>query len=382
MGALRMAAHAAKSAQRGQVKKGGPVTVTPEMRARAEALAERLKVLREQLAAKSEPTDMPVTYVPPVVQSDRNPDRPQSLEEMIGQADVRLRLQTVLSAAMLRGERMSHVLISGPPGFGKTSLAELVAGELGVPMISTSGILLKRAQDVTGLVMRVEGPAVLWIDECHSMGASAAEAAYQILEDGKIDLLASSGPDTVATTHTLPDLVIVAATTRIGLLSQPFRDRFGLKLTMSDYSQDELGEIVARYWKSRGVKHFRDEHLQVAQRSRGVPRNCVTLANRVLDYAAVADSPNVITSGMVAKACDLFGINSLGLDANDMRVLSALTGEFCGRSIGLDALAAHCDIDAKTISETVEPFLSRSGWIIRTGRGRLATSAAYELMKG
>lgn len=350
--------------------------------ARAQKLQETLTNLRSQLSAQqAQPTMTAPEVATPVVQTDRNPDRPQSLDEMVGQTDVRLRLQCVLSAAVVRGERMAHVLVDGPPGFGKTSMAELVAQELGVPLISTTGMLLKRAQDLTGLVMSHEGPACLFIDECHAMGTGALEATYQLLEDGKLDLLSSSGPNTVATTRRFPDLVIVGATTRIGLLSQPFRDRFGLKLTMSEYSQDELGEIVARHWKSRGVKFFKDENLQVAQRSRGVPRNCVTISNRVMDYAAITESPNVITSGTVAKACDLFGINSLGLTAHDMKVLNVLTGEFAGRSIGLDALAAQCDVDAKTISETVEPYLARQGWLIRTGRGRLATAAAYELMK-
>ena len=361
-------------------------TITPDAIAkRADALTNTLRTLREQLVSRPAPTKTsePVkndNVVTPIVAT--NPNRPKSLDEMVGQRDVRLRLQTVLTAAKVRGERMSNVLVSGPAGYGKTSLAELVAQELDVPLISTTGMLLKRSQDLTGLVMSAaEGSACLFIDECHAMGTGAAEAAYQLLEDGKLDLLSSSGPNTVATTLTVPNLVVVAATTRIGLLSQPFRDRFGLKLTMSDYTQTELAEIVARYWKSRNVKHFRNESAEVAKRSRGVPRNCVTLANRVMDYAAVTESPHAITSGMVAKACDLFGINSLGLDANDVKVLTALTGEFCGRSIGLDALSAHCDIDAKTISETVEPYLSRCGWLLRTGRGRLATADAYEVMK-
>lgn len=368
--------------------------------ARAKELQDKLSTLRAQLQNRAEAESGKVPTPPQKSKAnsifalpeqaaerlqvpDRNPDRPQNLEEMIGQTEVVMRLRTRIAGAQLRGERMSHVLISGAPGMGKTSLAEIVATELECPLISTTGMLLKRSQDLAGLIMGSTdgGPAVLWIDEAHALGSSAAEAAYQILEDGKLDVLASSGPNTVATTYRVPNLVVVAATTRMGLLSQPFRDRFGLKLVMDEYSQDELAEIVARYWKSRGVKHFKGETHQVAQRSRNVPRNAVTMANLVLDYAAVTESPKVITTGMVAKAADLFGIDSLGLDSNDRRVLGALTGEFCGRSIGIDALAAHCDIDAKTISETIEPFLSRSGWLLRTGRGRLATAAAYDLMR-
>ena len=312
--------------------------------------------------------------------TDRNPDRPQSLDEIIGQAEVIMQLRTVITGAVLRGQRMSHVLISGSPGMGKTSLAEIVATELEMPLLSTTGMLLKRAQDVAGLVMSTQGPAVLFVDEVHAMGGNASEACYQILEDGKIDILAGSGPNTVATTRRAPDLIVVGATTAMGLLSQPFRDRFGLKLVMTEYTPDELATIVARYWKHHGAKFAKDEALQVAARCRGVPRNAVTLANRVLDYASVVDAES-ITPGTVANASHVFGIDNRGLESNDRKVLTALTGEFCGRAVGLDALAAYCDIDKRTVQDAVEPFLCRSGWMIRTRTGRLATDTAYDLVK-
>lgn len=365
---------------------------------RAAELQGKLEVLRGQLAERSEVnrvvnrkdaagnldskqnSDLPQTSAV-LTNEQRNPERPATLQDVIGQTDAVLQLKIATTGAMLQGERAPHILISGESGFGKTSLAEVVAAELSVPMIATNGMLLKKSSDLIGLLLKISGPAVLWCDEIHSAHRAALETFFGLLEDSRVDLLQGSGADTIATTHPLPDLVVVAATTRMGLLPEPFRNRFGLTLTLAEYSDSELAQIVARFWKSKGVKFFRNEDLQVARRSRGVPRNAMNLAKKVRAFAAVSESPNLVTSGMVENAAEVFGIDSNGLDVTDRKILAALTSDFAGRTVGLDALSSHLGIESKTISENHESYLSRRGLLIRTGRGRLATSAAYDLMR-
>lgn len=351
---------------------------------RAERLQETLTKLRGQIADQEaqEPNQAIVAPAPVIVeQFQRNTDRPETLDDIIGQSSVVLQLKVATAGAVIRQERMSHVLICGQSGFGKTSLAEAIATDLGVPMIATNGMMLKKPSDLTSLLMRVSGPTLLWVDEIHSAHRTVMETLFGVLEDSRLDLLQGSGDSVMAMSHALPDLIVVAATTRMGLLPEPFRNRFGLTLTMSDYSDEELGEIAGRFWKSKNIKFMKDENLQVARRSRGVPRNCMNLAKRVMGFAAVSESPNLITSGMVAKACAIFEVDENGLDQTDRKILFALTNDFAGRPIGLDQLGSHLGLESKTISDNHEGFLSRRGLLIRTGRGRMATPAAYELMK-
>jgi Holliday junction DNA helicase RuvB len=358
--------------------------ITAAAHAKAEQLRRTLETLREQLSQRPKAPDVqpvansPKTTIPP---RPTNPNRPKSLDEVIGQNNVLMQLRTVIAGTQLRGEQMGHVLISGPAGTGKTSIAEVIASELGLPIISTTGMVLKKSNDLIGLLVKMDGPCILFVDECHAMSKVCIETTYTVLEDAKIDLLGGSGPTTVATTKALPGLIFVGATTAPGKLTVPFRDRFALHLQMQDYSEDELRQVVARFWKSRGVKHFKNEALQVARMSKGVPRNAVRLAGRVLDFAAVQGSPDLVTTGMVAEALDVFGIDANGLDGTDRRILGALTEAFMGKATGLDNLAMFLDIDPSTLSEQFEPWLVRRGLIVRTGRGRTATAAAYDLMR-
>lgn len=365
-------------------------TIDPaEVQRRADRLSATLATLRGQLAerqATTKPPDAPKSGVvmndrPVTIQKSANADRPSSIDEMVGQSEVTMQLRTVIAGAILRGTKVPNILISGSPGYGKSSLAAIVASEIGCPMVSTTGMLMKKVSDVIGLISScADGPAVLFIDECHQMSKAACEVTYQVMEDSRLDLLAGTGPDAQATTRELPDLVIVAATTQPGKLAAPWRDRFGAQFVMVEYSDDELSEIIARFWKARKVQVFKGETLELARRSRGTPRRAIALANRVLDYVAVNDQPGV-TTGTVANACGVFGVDDRGHDDVDRRILAALTGPFSGKAVGLDSLAAFLDMEPSTIQDQHESFLVRGGYVVRTGRGRTATAAAYELMR-
>jgi Holliday junction DNA helicase RuvB len=311
---------------------------------------------------------------------ERNPNRPKSLDEVVGQRELLTQLRIVLNGAMMRDQPIPNILLSGPAGCGKTSLAEIISEAIGATLVPTTGMMLKKPSDLVALLVKTEGPTVLFVDEIHAMSKPAMECLYTVMEDRKIDLLSGSGADTMTHTHLLPHLVVVGATTRAGLLATPFRDRFGFAGVMSEYTQDELAQIVGRFWTRQGMQHAQAETFALAQRSKNVPRRALHLAARVLDYATVMRLDEIV-DGTVANALMVFGIDENGLDNIDFKIVSALTKDFAGRTIGLDALALFLDLDAKTLADAHEPYLARAGLLIRAKTGRMATPAAYELTR-
>ena len=308
-------------------------------------------------------------------------DRPQGLDEMVGQKNLVRQLRMICAGSMLRGTTVPHILLTGPAGHGKSSLGGIIANELEATMVETTGMTLKRPQDLIGMLVKMQGTTVFFIDEVHALPKAVMECLYEAMEDGKISAIAGSGADAVAHVHNLPPFICVGATTRPGLLTTPFRQRFGFAGTVDPYTIEELSEIVGRAWTRVGMKHTKGESEQVAKRCKGVPRIALHLAERVQDFCAVHDDGSRIPKGRAAEALRFFNIDERGLDRDDYRILSALTGQFAGRTVGLDVLAQALDMDAKTISEQHEPYLSQQGFISRTKTGRMALPAAYELLQ-
>lgn len=361
---------------------------------RANELRDKLSILREQLAQRIPPEGMgsreaadskkaietPKEFAISQAKTTSNTDRPQSLDDIIGQTEAVLQLRLAVTGSQLRDAPFGHVLISGAPGLGKSSLAGVVASELGVPMISTTGMVLRRSSDIIGILANIEGPAVVYIDEAHQMHHSCATVLFQVAEDQAVDMLNGTGPNVVATTKPLPGVVIVVATTHPGKLAQSFRDRLNIQIVMSEYSDDEIAQIVKRYWKARKMQFFRGEDVELAKRARGIPRLALGLARHTLDYVAVNEQ-TAITTGTVNAACAIQGIDSRGHNDLDRRILSALTGPYAAKAVGLDNLAAFLNVEPSTLELAHEGYLVRQGLVIRTGRGRSATAKAYELVR-
>jgi len=313
-----------------------------------------------------------------IVSASQNP-RPKDLSEVVGQETLKLQIQTVLLGAQLRGDRIPNVLLQGASGCGKTSIARVISETVGYDLITTSGPMLRRPQDLTGLVLKITEPTILFVDEIHSANRTCLEGIYSILEDGRIDLLGASGDSAVAHTHMASHITVVAATTQAGALAEPLRNRFQTTFTLADYSEDELAQIVARLWDRKEIPYAEGEPEEVAKRCKSTPRRCVHLATRVLDLLAIDGSP-AVHPGTVAHAMNIFGIRQTGLDDMDLKYLHALTDTFNGRA-GLEALGSFLNTDARSLSEQVEPYLARQGVIIRTRGGRLATQKAWEIIK-
>lgn len=310
-------------------------------------------------------------------------DRPVELDAIVGQAALVDQLKMVCRGAQVRGTPMPHVLLSGPPGLGKTTLAGVIAHTLGSELVTTTGMMMRKPADVVGLLIKSTGKGqgtVLFVDEVHAMSKPATEVLYEALEDAKVSTIMGSGTEAVAYTHELPGFVCVGATTDPGKLAQPFRDRFGYQGVLEEYSTEEIATIVERAWARVSVGFGPEEPFELALRSKGVPRRALHLAERVLDYAAV-EGEGPVTEGLVATALARFGIDEAGLDEVDFKILTALTGNFAGRSVGLDSLAQYLNMDPTTLSKQYEPFLVRSELVTRLKGGRMATPKAYELLE-
>ena len=302
--------------------------------------------------------------------------RPKRLDEFIGQERVREQISLVLESAQRRGRPPDHVLLSGAPGLGKTSLAMIIAAELGAGIRITSGPALERAGDLAALVSSLSEGEVLFIDEIHRIARPAEELLYVAMEDFRVDVIVGKGPGSTAIPLEVAPFTLVGATTRSGLLSGPLRDRFGFTAHMEPYSPAELERVLVRSAGLLGVDLPPDGAAEIAGRSRGTPRIANRLLRRVRDYAEIR-SDGIVDVATAQAALAVYDVDELGLDRLDREVLRALVLRFGGGPVGLSTLAVAVSEERETVEEVAEPFLVRSGLIVRTPRGRLATPAAW-----
>lgn len=302
--------------------------------------------------------------------------RPKSLDEFIGQPKVRNQLDLVLTGARKRGVAPDHVLLSGPPGLGKTTMAMIVAQELGASLRMTSGPALERAGDLAAMLSNLIEGDVLFIDEIHRIARPAEEMLYMAMEDFRIDVIVGKGPGATSIPLEIAPFTLVGATTRSGMLTGPLRDRFGFVAQMEFYHDEDLTEVVTRAARILGVTIDGDAAYEIASRSRGTPRIANRLLRRVRDFAEV-HSDGHIDLGAAKAALIVFDVDELGLDRLDRMVLNALIKGHGGGPVGLNTLAVAVGEEASTVEEVCEPFLVRAGLIARTGRGRVAAAAAW-----
>lgn len=302
--------------------------------------------------------------------------RPKRLKEYIGQSVVREQMEIFIEAACKRKEALDHVLIFGPPGLGKTTLANIVANELGVGLRQTSGPVLERPGDVAALLTNLQEREILFIDEIHRLSPVVEEILYPAMEDYQLDIMIGEGPSARSIKLNLPPFTLIGATTRAGLLTSPLRDRFGIVQRLEFYETNELAEIVSRSAQILGISINTEGAKEIAKRSRGTPRIANRLLRRVRDYAEVKADGNIIQS-IVQRALDLLDVDHEGFDMMDRKLLLALIDKFDGGPVGVDNLAASISEERGTIEDVIEPFLIQQGFMIRTPRGRTATQKAY-----
>ncbi|MCL4079211.1 Holliday junction branch migration DNA helicase RuvB [Coriobacteriia bacterium Es71-Z0120] len=303
--------------------------------------------------------------------------RPRTLDEYLGQQTVKANLAVLIEAAKARNEPLDHVLLSGPPGLGKTTLAGVIANELGVTIRTTSGPAIERPGDLAAILTNLEERDVLFIDEIHRLNRVVEEVLYPAMEDFAIDIVIGKGPAARSLRLDLPRFTLVGATTRTGLLTSPLRDRFGMSFRLDYYTPDQLAAIVKRSAAILGVRVSEDGANEIARRSRGTPRLANRLLKRVRDYAQVRHD-GAITEDVAAEALAFFEVDHVGLDKMDIAILHALTTTFRGRPVGLGTLAAAVGEEPGTLEDVYEPYLLQLGMIARTPKGRQATPRAFE----
>jgi len=324
-----------------------------------------------------------VTDIPdPALRPDRLPDddgpalRPQSLDAFTGQAEARANLKVFIESARMRERAMDHALFHGPPGLGKTTLAQIVARELGVNFKMTSGPVLAKAGDLAAILTNLDARDVLFIDEIHRLNPVVEEILYPALEDFELDLVIGEGPAARSVRIELQPFTLVGATTRLGLLTTPLRDRFGIPVRLQFYTVDELSDIVARGARMMGVAADADGVREIAARARGTPRIAGRLLRRVVDFALV-DGDGRITRVLADDALTRLGVDRIGLDGADRRYLRLIAEHYQGGPVGIETLSAALSESRDALEEVIEPYLLQQGLIQRTPRGRMLTQGAW-----
>ncbi|HEX9157468.1 MAG TPA: Holliday junction branch migration DNA helicase RuvB [Syntrophales bacterium] len=303
--------------------------------------------------------------------------RPRTLTEYVGQERVKESLAVFIEAARKRGEALDHVLLSGPPGLGKTTLAYILSREMGVSIKVTSGPVIERQGDLAAILTNLQEHDVLFIDEIHRLPNVVEEILYPAMEDYHIDILVGQGPSARSMKLNIPRFTLVGATTRAGLLTSPLRDRFGMSFRLEFYNPDELATIVRRSSKILNIQVDDEGAVEIARRSRGTPRIANRLLRRVRDYAEVR-ADGIVTKDVAARALEFLEVDQRGFDAMDRKLLLLLIDKFSGGPVGIDSLSSSLGEERNTIEDVYEPFLVQEGYIVRTARGRVATKDAYE----
>lgn len=306
--------------------------------------------------------------------------RPQKLEDFIGQEQLKSNLKVFIDAALLRNESLDHVLFYGPPGLGKTTLSQIISKEIGAGFKMTSGPMLSKAGDLAAILTNLQQKDILFIDEIHRLPAAIEEVLYSAMEDFHIDIIIGDGPAARSVKINLPKFTLIGATTRLGMLTNPLRDRFGIPLKLNFYQVDELKQVIDRGARILNIEIESQASLELAKCARGTPRIAIRLLKRVRDFASFKKK-GIIDVKTVADALVALGVDSLGLDAFDRRYLSYITESYNGGPVGIETISAGLSEDKDTIEDTIEPYLMQIGFIARTSRGRVLTDNALKYMR-